>query len=202
MTSKCILLVSFYLDILISAGVWKIKSSWERFQLIALIAFSFCICLSKSRKQTPAKCRLTKIAKLSTKAIYQIFTDIPANVKTMGHVTIELRGNCTISKLFNNLNKYFFFQWKQYGGIVLPTYRPPNRGHPNRWMVRLRFSLAPGKILFFSNWVASITSMIHSVASSYPSSCVVDVFYIFIILSSSSMGLQQTTEPYQTSPLG
>ena len=114
MTSKCILLVSFYLDILISAGVWKIKSSWERFQLIAkfkiffVFVFFFCICLSKSRKQTPAKCRLTKIAKLSTKAIYQIFTDIPANVKTTGHVTMELRGNCTICKLFNNLNNFIF----------------------------------------------------------------------------------------------
>ena len=55
-------------------------------------------------------------------------------------------------------------------------------------MVGSRYSLATRKILFFSNWVASITSMIHSVTSSYPSSCIIHGFYIFIILSSSFHG--------------
>ena len=72
------------------------------------------------------------------------------------------------------------------------------RGCLNSGLLRNESQVArglSGKILFFSNWVASITSMIDSVTSSYPSSCIIDVFYIFIILSSSSMGLQQTTEP-------
>ena len=84
---------------------------------------------------------------------------------------------------------------KKASGVVLLTYRPPK----GKWSDYVHTG---GNILLFPNWVASITSMIHSITSSYPSSCIIDVFYIFIILSSSSMDLQQTTEPNQSSPLG
>ena len=64
---------------------------------------------------------------------------------------------------------------KTTGGVVLLTYRPPK----GKWSDYVQTA---GNVLLFSNWVASITSMIHSITSSFPSSCIIDVFYIFIVI--------------------
>ena len=61
--------------------------------------------------------------------------------------------------------------WRQYGGVVLLTYRPPK----GKWSDYVQ---PAGNILLFSNWVPSITSMILSITPSYPSSCIKCFWYI------------------------
>ena len=66
---------------------------------------------------------------------------------------------------------------KTTGGVVLLTYRPPK----GKWSDYVQTA---GNILLFSNWVASITSIIHSITSSFPSSyyrCFLYIHYFIFI---------------------